>query len=191
MADTLLIAASASAACGSAALRYAWSPPRRSTACNGLGWGLLLAGAIAGWWIAGAWGTTMASLFGISAALLFLGHAAATAPAGNGKASNRRVNMLPEQGEPRHLARRFMTFFIVAIVALIVSVGLGVATHSLMAWAGAVPANAIVAGFFVMPLAWGLLAYALLMEERRARQWAMLGILAVPGALALMTGLSK
>jgi hypothetical protein len=189
MADTLLIAASASAACGNAVLRYAWSLPRRSTALNGMGWGVFLAGIIAGWWSAGAWGTTIASLFGMAPALLFLGHAAATAPAANAKASNRRVNMLPEQGEPLHLARRFMTFFIVAIVALIVSVGLGVATHSLMAWAGAAPANSIVAGFFMMPLAWGLLAYALLMEERRARQWALLGILAVPGILAVFIGL--
>jgi hypothetical protein len=190
MADTLLIAASASAVGGSAVLRYAWSLPRRSTALNGVGWGLFLAGIIAGWWSAGAWGTTIVSLFGIGAALLFLGHAAATAPAANARASNRRVNMLPEHGEPLHLARRFMTFCIVAIAALIVSVGLGVATHSLMAWAGAVPANAIVAGFFMMPLAWGLLAYTLLMEERRTRQWAMLGILAVPGALAVFIGLS-
>jgi len=189
MTDTLVIAASASAALGGAALRYAWSLPKRSMAWNGVGWGLLLVGVIAGWWSAGAWGTTVASLSGMAAAMLFLGHAAATAPVANVKASNRRVNMLPERGEPLHLARRFMTFFIVAIVALIVSVSLGVAAHSIIALAGAAPANAIVAGFFTMPLAWGVMAYALLMEERRQRQWAMLGILAMPGAVAITIGL--
>ncbi|EPR16950.1 hypothetical protein M527_18790 [Sphingobium indicum IP26] len=191
MADTLLILAGVSAACGSAALRHAWSLHRRSSLWNAAGWGLFLLGVLAGWWGAGAWGVSVASLVGMSAALLILSHAAITSPAAaNAKASNRRVGMLPERGEPLHLRRRLMTFLIVVILAMIVSTGLGIAAYGLMALTGAAEANSVVTGFFVTPLAWSILAYALLIEERRIRQWATLGILAVPGALALIFGLS-
>lgn len=190
MADALLIAASASAAGGSAALRFAWSLPRRSRAWNSLGWGLFALGAVLGWLSAGAWGAAIASLFGMAAALLFLAYAAATAPATTAKASNRRAGALPEGGEPWRIGRRIGTFAIVVLVAMIVSVGLAVAARGLVAWSGAGDANANVASFFVMPLAWTLLAFALLMEERRARQWRLLALCAVPGVLAVVAGVA-
>jgi hypothetical protein len=188
MTDALLIAASASAAGGSAALRFAWSLPRRSPAWNSLGWGLFALGAVLGWLSAGAWGAAIASLFGMAAALLFLAYAAATAPATTAKASNRRAGALPEGGEPWRIGRRIGTFAIVVLVAMIVSIGLAVAARGLIAWSGGGDANANVASFFVMPLAWTLLAFALLMEERRARQWRLLALCAVPGVLAVVTG---
>ncbi len=190
-ADTLLIAAGASAACGSAALRFAWSRSRRSVGWNAAGWGLFALGALAGGLSAGAWGVAVASICGMGAALLFLCHAAATSPAvASGKASNRRVGMLPQGDEPRHIWRRVNTFLIVVLVAMVVAVGLAIATRSLMVWAGTGEANANVASLFAMPLAWTLLAYALLMEERRVRQWRLLAIFAVPGVIAVITGLT-
>jgi hypothetical protein len=191
IADTLLVAAGASAAAGSVVLRFAWSLPRRSIAWNTAGWGLFGLGALLGWLSAGAWGTAVASLCGMGAALLLLAHAAGTTPApANARASNRRAGALPERGEPWRLGRRIVTFLIVVLVAMIVSVGLAVAARGLVAWSGAGEANANVASLFVMPLAWALLAFALLMEERRARQWRLLAIAAVPGALAMISGLA-
>jgi len=191
MSDVLLIAAGASAACGSATLRFAWSLPRRSKTWNIVGWGLFAVGALAGWLSAGAWGAAIAFLCGMCAALLLLTHAAITAPAGvSAKASNRKAGMLPARGEALHLGRRVATFFIVCLAAMIVAVGLAIATRALMIAAGASEADANVASLFIMPLGWALLACALLMEERRAYQWRLLLICASPGVIALTTGMT-
>jgi hypothetical protein len=190
MSDGLLIAAGASAACGSAALRFAWSLPKRSPAWNSAGWGLFALGVVLGWVSAGAWGTAVASLFGMAAALLILAYAAGSAPTTTNKASNRRAGALPESGEPWQLGRRIVTFLIVVLVAMIVSVGLALAARGLVAWSGAGDANANVASFFVMPLAWTLLAFAVLMEERRAKQWRLLAMSAVPGIVAVIIGVA-
>lgn len=191
MGDALIIAAGASAAGGSAALRFAWSLPRRSIGWNAAGWGLFALAALLGWLGAGAWGTAVASLFGMGAALLLLAHAAMTtrAPAG-AKASNRRAGALPERGEPWRLGRRIVTFLISGPAAMIVSVGLALAARGLLVWSGAGEANANVASFFVMPLGWALLAFLLLMEVRRARQWRLLALAAAPGAAAMLSGLA-
>jgi hypothetical protein len=189
--DFLLGAGCASAAAGSAILRRAWSLPRRSWAWNGTGWGLFALGAVLGWQAAGAWGTAVAALFGMGVALMLLAHAATTAPRTNtGKASNRRVGALPQAGEPWRIGRRIGTFMITIFAAVLVSVGLGLSARGLLAWVGGGEANANVASFFVMPLAWGLIIYALLMEERRARQFRLLAILAVPGVVATVVGLA-
>jgi phosphoglycerol transferase MdoB-like AlkP superfamily enzyme len=132
----------------------------------------------------------VASLFGMGAALLFLAYAAGTAPATANKASNRRVGALPEGSEPRRIGGRIATFLIVVLVAMIVSVGLALTARGLVAWSGAGDANANVASFFVMPLAWTLLAFAVLMEERRAKQWRLLAMSAVPGVVAVIIGVA-
>lgn len=191
IADIPLVVAGASAACGSAVLRFAWSRPRRSLPWNVAGWGLFGLAILAGWLAAGAWGVAVANLWGMGVAMILLSHAALTSPAAAGaKASNRRVNMLPQGGEPLRLVRRIVTFLIVALIAMIVSIGLAMATRSLLIWFAASEANANVAGLFIMPVAWALLSYTLLMEERRMRQWRLLLIYAVPGILALVTGLA-
>jgi len=190
-AGALLIVAGASAAGGSAALRFAWSHARRSIGWNSAGWGLFALAVVTGWAAAGAWGVAMATLWGMGAAMALLAYAAATAPAASGaKASNRRANMLPQGNEKLHLLRRIITFLLVALVAMIVSIGLALATRGLLLAAGASEANAIVLAFFAMPLAWMGLSYALLMQERRARQWRLLLLWAVPGLIALGAGLA-
>jgi len=157
---------------------------------NAGGWGLFALAIVIGWLAAGAWGVAVAALWGMGAAMLLLGHAAVTSLAAPGaKPSNRRVNMLPQGGEPLHLVRRIITFLIVALVAMIVSIGLALATRSILLWTGASEANAVVMAFFAMPVAWAFLSYALLMTESRARQWRLLLIYAVPGLIALGMGL--
>ena len=189
--DMLLIAAGISGAGGGAMLRYAWAMPRRSTGWNAAGWGLFALGLIVGWIGAGAWGASIAALFSMGMALLLLGYAAATAPPPtNAKASNRRVGALPEGSEPWRLGRRIVTFLIVMVAAMIVALGLALAVRGLLAWGGAGEANANVASFYAMPLAWALLAFLLLMEERRARQWRLLAFSAVPGVIAVVTGMA-
>lgn len=182
----LLTMACLCAAGGAVSLRLAWGRMYRSVPLNATGWGLFALAAILAWPAAGAWGEAISASFGMGAALLLLAHAAAVTPAVPGaKASNRRVGMLPGKGEALNLARRFVTFCIVALLAMIVSIGVAIAAKSALALAGASEANAIVAAFFVMPLAWAILAFILLMQERRARQWRLLLLWAVPGIFAL------
>ena len=189
--DTLLFAATIASICAAVVLRRAWALPRRSPTWNAVGWGLFGLGAVLGWLAAGAWGSTVAAIGGMAAALSLLAYAAATAPAStNARASNRRVGALPEGGEPRRIGRRIATFLIVVLAAMIVSIGIALATRGLIALSGGGEANANVASFFMMPLAWAVLAFFLLMEERRARQWRMLAITAVPGVVAIVAGLA-
>ncbi len=191
MADAFLVVAGISAVGGCVALRRAWSLPRRSPQWNATGWGLFAVAAVLGWLGAGAWGVSVAGLCGMGAALVLLAYAAATAPAvDRARASNRRAGALPAAGEPWRVGRRIATFAIVVLVAAIVSIGLGLAARAILGWAGAGEANAITMGFFTMPLAWALLVFAVMLEERRARQWRLLALASVPGVLAVAGGLA-
>ena len=67
---------------GVAALRFAWSLPRRSPAANAVGWGLLSIAAVGAWLAEGAWGVTIAALCAMQAALAVLAVAGIRAPAG-------------------------------------------------------------------------------------------------------------
>jgi xanthine/uracil permease len=78
----------------------------------------------------------------------------------------------------------------IVLAAMVVSLGIALATRGLFAWGGAGEANANVASFFMMPLAWAVLAFFLLLEEQRARQWRLLAVAAAPGVLAVAAGLA-
>jgi phosphoglycerol transferase MdoB-like AlkP superfamily enzyme len=93
--------------------------------------------------------------------------------------------MLPQQGEPLRLGGRLITFFIVALAALTVSVGVAIAVRALMHVVGAREADAIVAALFAMPAAWSVLAFILLIQDRRSRQWGTLLLWSVPGVVVL------
>lgn len=189
--DSLLSAAALCAIFGPVALRFAWSMPNRSVLWNAVGWGLLALASIAAWLSAGAWGVAVTALWAMGAAILLLAHGATTTPAvSNSKASNRRANMLPQNGEPLFLRRRFATFFVVILAAMIVSIGWGIATRAAALLLGASEADANVLGLFAMPLLWVWLSYALLMEHRRTRQWRMLLLWAAPAGLAVIMGLT-
>lgn len=152
---------------------------------------MLATALVAAWFSAGAWGVAVCALWGMGTATMLLAQAALSAPALPGaKASNRRANMLPQGGEALFLQRRIITFLIVIIAAMLVSIGIGIAARALALLLGAREANANVLAFFAMPLAWVWLSYALLMEHRRAWQWRMLMLWAVPGGLAIIMGLT-
>ena len=190
--DSLLFIGALLAVLGTIALRIGWSGPARSLLWNAIGWGSFLLATLAAWASAGAWGVAMTALWGMGAATLFLAHAALTAPAiSNAKASNRRVNMLPQSGEPLFLRRRVVTFLVVIFAAMIVSIGVGIAARALALLLSASEADANVLALFTMPLVWVWLSYALLMEHRRMRQWQMLLLWAVPGGLAVILGLAS
>lgn len=181
-----LWAAIAAAIGGVALLRLSWGRRGRSAGLNGAGWALFGFAAIAGWAAAGAWGGTIAALWGMGAAALLLGHAAVTAPAGKGNGgATARVRMLPEAGEPLYLLRRIVTFVLV-VLALPASILLALALRALGDAGGMSEANAIVVALFGAPLAWTILAYWLLVERRRLVQVAILLLAALPGLTILV-----
>ena len=174
---------------GVAALRLAWAQERRSPLLNTISWLLLAGGAVAGGVGAGAWGIAVASLFPMGVALVLLAAAAAAcSPAGRAKASNRRVNMLPEAGEPKRLGRRLGTFLIVAVAGLAASIAFAIAIRAAGSAVGWSEANAFAAAFFAVPIVWGILAAVLLMQASRRAQGLTLLAAAAPVLPFLLTG---
>ncbi|WP_404481603.1 hypothetical protein [Novosphingobium sp. BL-52-GroH] len=187
--DALLILAVAISLVGVAVLRAAWSRPRRSLGLNGAGWGALLVGAACGWASAGAWGVAVAALWAMGAAFLVLAAAGLSSRSGKTPASNRRVGMLPEGSEPLRIAGRLFTFVLVAIVSALLAVGASLAASALGLWAGWGAADAYATAFFLAPLAWGLIAYAVLMQPARKGQFKVLAISSLPTWPMLATGI--
>lgn len=187
-ADGLLLTSALAALGGVAFLRVSWSRPKRSVGLNSAGWGLLLMGVVAGWNAAGAWGVAIGALVAMAAAFVLLARAGWTSPPGAMKASNRRVGMLPESGAPLRLGRRLLTFVLVGILALFASIGLALAARLLALLSGAGEADANVLALFTTPVAWSILAFALLMTRDRRRQFAMLAIGALVAVPAFLQG---
>ena len=173
---------------GVASLRLAWAQERRSPLLNTVGWLLLAGGAVTGGAGAGAWGAAVASLFPMGFALVLLAIAAARSPAGRAKASNRRVNMLPEAGEPRQIGRRLGTFLIVVVAGLAASIAFAIAVRAAGSAIGWSEADALAAAFFAVPIVWGILAAVLLMQASRRAQGLTLLAAAAPVLPFLLTG---
>ncbi|EIZ78410.1 hypothetical protein WSK_3029 [Novosphingobium sp. Rr 2-17] len=165
---------------GVGVLRLAWAGPRRSVGANAAGWALMLGGALAGGMAHGAWGVSISALMGMAAAFLVLAWAAVASPPSKARASNRRVGLIPQKGEPLRLAGRALTFVLVAVVAAIVAVGLAVTTRGVAGKAGVGAADATVLAYFVLPIVWSLIAFVLLMQESRRRQAIVLGVASLP-----------
>ena len=185
MADLLLLAGAVAAVAGVALLRHAWSLPKRSARINAIAWGLLALAVALGCAVAGMWGVAVEALVAMATAIVIMAHAAWTSPPSKAKASNRRVKMLPEAGEPLGLWRRVLTFLIVIGLGLFAACGFAVCARWIAALAGAGEADANVLGLFVMPLAWTFLAFFMLMSGRR-RQLTLVEIgiaSAVPAAI--------
>lgn len=178
--DALLVAASLAGPAGVAVLRLAWGRSTRAHGLNFAGWSLILAGAVLGWMAAGAWGTSVAALFAMLAAFALLGVAGWRSTPGQLRASNRRVGALPERGEPLRLGGRALTFVLVAVAAAILAAAAGVAMSGLALLAGAGKADAYVLALTFMPIGWGLLAFALLMQPTPRRQMRVLAVASVP-----------
>lgn len=187
-ASSLILAGALAAAAAVAVLRWAWAQRQRSATLNTAGWELMALAAVLGWAGAGAWGTSVVALVGMGAAFAVLTWAALMAPTGKVAASNRRVNMLPEAGEPRRIGRRVATFLIAVPLALLVSIGLAVVVRAMADLAGASEADSIALAFFSAPLIWSVLMYVLLIQQRRRGQWRVLLASALPILPVALTG---
>lgn len=153
---------------------------------NSLGWAALAVAAMLAALHSGAWGVSIAALLAMGAALLLLTHAAVASPlAAGAKASNRRVRMLPERGEPLEIGRRITTFLLVAIVSALICTAIALGMRGLTLLIGGAEADANVIALAAMPLAWTILSYALLMKEARTAQLRLLVIWATVGALGI------
>ncbi|WP_162806164.1 hypothetical protein [Sphingosinicella terrae] len=176
------------AVAGVALLRLAWARPRRSRALNGLGWSALATATILAWQGDGAWGVALASLFAMAAALVLLAVAGAKSPAGRAKPSDRKTGMLPEAGEPKRIGGRVLTFLVVVLGGLVVSIGLAIAVRGVGGLLGWQEADGNALAFFTVPLAWAVLASVLLMQARRRSQIVTLAVCSAPAFLFLLTG---
>lgn len=169
-------------------LRRAWSLPRRSAEASGVGWALMLVGtaiALAG---DGAWGLAVASLCGMAAAALLLAHAGWTSPKGKGRASDRKAHMLPETGEPLALGRRLLTFLLTVPLAFAAALLAALGARAFAGVAGWSDADGNAMTLLLLPLLWGILAFALLMLPRRRAQYMLLAVPAAAGLGLILIG---
>lgn len=169
-ASPLLWLAAALGVAGVGTLRYAWSLRRRSRATNGIGWGLLTLATIGAGAAEGAWGVAVAALWAMLAAFAILAVSGIRSPAGREKASSRRTGMLPEEGEPRRIGGRIVTFLLVIVAGFAVSVGLGLAVRGLGGLLGWSEANSNVLALYSVPLLWSVLVFVLMMQRSRRSQ---------------------
>ncbi len=177
----------AAAVGGVVVLRLSWGRSARNSVLNLIGWGMLAIAAVLAWIEAGAWGTSIAALFAMGAALLALGFAAWRSPPARRTASNRRARMLPEGGEPLRIMQRIVTFLLVVVVAMVAAIAFAITVRRVALFMGASEANANVLALFATPLMWAMLAFVLLMTRKRTRQFALLSgvlVLALPATLA-------
>ncbi|MBB4860495.1 hypothetical protein HNO88_003839 [Novosphingobium chloroacetimidivorans] len=187
--DTLLLSAAAAGLAGIGVLRLGWARKVRSHGLNITGWALLLGCAVLGWAAAGAWGMAVASLWPMGAALALLANAAMRSRPGKTHASNRRVGLMPERGEPLRLGARTLTFIVVTPIAAALGIGIAVALAGLTLVAGSSEANAYSLSLMLMPLIWAVLAYLLLMQPSRRGQAKVLAVASVPLWPCLAIGL--
>lgn len=183
-----MLLASVLAIAGIALLRLAWMRKRRSIPLNVAGWTGLAAAMLAGGAAEGAWGMSVAALVAMGMAFVLLCFAAFAAKNGKATASQRRVGMWPEASEPLALTRRFITFLVVAVLAGLASIAIAVAVRGFGAAAGLVAADYNVLAVSIMPLAWAILAYALLMKPSRRTQAVILLACCVPAIPAALIG---
>jgi hypothetical protein len=187
-ASPLLWIAAALGAAGVAVLRHAWSRPRRSAGWNAAGWSLLLASTVSAGIAEGAWGVSVAAMATMGAALVALAAAGLGSPRGRAAASNRRVGLLPEAGEPRRIGRRFGTFALVIAGGLVVSIGLAAAVRGLGGMLGWHEANSNALALFAVPVLWAVLSTTLLMQSRRRDQLVTLLVCSLPALPVLLSG---
>lgn len=186
--DALVMAAISCMGAGVAMLRWAWQLSKRSIAANSIAWSMIAAGCILGWAGEGAWGASLAVLSGMTVAGILLMVAALRSPAGKAVASNRRVGMLPERGEPLRLWRRIYTFVIVALLAGLASISVAILINAMGIMAGMEAADRTATALLLMPLVWAVLAFVLLMQATRKKQILTLLICCLSAIPAFVAG---
>lgn len=175
----LIWLAGALAVAGVIVLRLSWARPVRSSGVNAAGWGLLLAGVIVAASEAGAWGVAVASLFATGAAMVLLFKAVFEQPRWTRPAKPIRQPAKAAVDEGSSVGRGLATFAIAGPLALIASVLVALAGRLALLASGAVEADGNVAVLGLVPLVWPILAFALLMIEKRKTQLAVVGVIAI------------
>lgn len=160
-------------------LRLSWGRPARSWGINAAGWGLLLAGLIVAASEAGAWGVAVASLSATGAAMVLLSKAVFEQPRWARPAKPLRQPGRVDMGEGSSVGHALVTFTIVGPLALIASVLVALFSRLALLASGAVEADGNVAVLGLVPLVWPILAFALLMIEKRKTQLAVIGTISV------------
>ena len=108
--------------------------------------------------------------------------------AGRSKPADRRVRMLPEEGESLRLGGRLLTFALVVLAGLAASLALGIALRIAALGIGWSEADANATALIAVPLVWGVLATALLMLDNRRSQLVLLAATSLPLVPALLAG---
>ena len=186
--NALLWMAAALAIAGVALLRLSWGMPHRSTALNVAGWAVLAAALVVADQAAGEWGVAVAILVATGTAFVALA-IAARRPVRKARAKTIRTS---HQGSDKvSSARRsgWMTFVISGPLALGASVLLALAVRALIIGVGGAEADGNVAVLAAVPIAWPLLAFALLMMSHRRTQFSwVIGVAAVSIPFLLLQG---
>lgn len=167
------------AVAGIIVLRLSWARPVRHSGMNAAGWGLLLAGSIVAASEAGAWGIAVASLFATGAAMVLLFKAVFEQPRWRRPAKAFRPGDKAVSDQGSSVGRGLATFAIAGPLALIATVLVALASRLALLATGAVEADGNVAVLGLVPLVWPVLAFALLMIEKRKTQLAVVGIIAL------------
>lgn len=185
--DALLAAGSLLGMTGVLVLRLSWGRAGRSRALNLAGWGALAAAVLCGAAAAGAWGVAVVSLWTMAAACALLAWAGFASQPSPARASVRRAGVLPASG-PLRLGGRVLTFLLVAVLSMASAIGFALGVRWVALLCGAAEGNASVLALFAAPLAWTLLAHALLMTGSRRRQFALIAATMLPAVPAVLSG---
>lgn len=173
------------AAAGVAVLRLSWGRPRRDRTLNTLGWAGIAGGPLLAGSAEGAWGVAVAALCATAAACLLLAHAGFEKPR-----AARRFALAPRLASPAAQtagwSRGLTTFVLTGPLALAVAITVALAIRvAAMRWPVA-EADGNVMVLALVPLLWPLLAFAMLMTERRRAQIAMLLVPLAGAAVPLL-----
>lgn len=180
--------AGALAIAGVAILRISWGQTGRSVGLNAAGWAALLVSSVLAGYAAGAWGIAVAALAATATACTLLLHSGLQKdPQMRVRAARpvRNRELAPE----RDHQRRIVTFLVAGPLALLVSLLLALTVRGAIMLAGGAEADGNVAVLGTVPLAWPVLAFALLMMAERRHQLAwLLGLAVISAPLALTQG---
>ena len=179
--------AGAFAILGVAVLRHSWGRPSRSLLWNGAGWAALALAALLGARSGGAWGVAVTVCVATGVALVFLAGAAIERPAWRRSPRKERQSPAKQAEAARSFGARLTTFVVAGPLALVTSVLLALAVRVALMAGGTGPANGNTAVLGLVPLVWPLLTFALLMVERRSRQFGLLAIVTALAALPVFT----
>ncbi|WP_370190692.1 hypothetical protein [Qipengyuania sp.] len=185
MSDGTLWLGCALAAGGVAVLRLSWGRPHRDRGLNALGWAGIAGGTLLAGLSEGAWGVAVAVLCATSAAALLLAHSAVEKPRA-ARRSAPTVRIAASAARPARPIHGLTTFVLGGPLALAVAVVLALAIRvAAMRWPVA-EADGNVMVLALVPLLWPLLAFAMLMTERRRAQFAMLLVPLAGAAVPLL-----